>query len=114
MKLVVAGILIPWIGLVLGLIIRRLLRGTKFKLRLADFLPVFNAVGVQLISLGHLKISMWEMLLVAIICLGIFLALFQALVDHELILKRYFRYLWRLVFILTTIWYVVFLILLIF
>ncbi|GAF40590.1 hypothetical protein JCM14202_2493 [Agrilactobacillus composti DSM 18527 = JCM 14202] len=81
---------------------------------MADFLPVFNAVGVQLISLGHLKISMWEILLVVILCLGIFLALFQALVDHELILKRYFRYLWRLVFILTTIWYVVFLILLIF
>lgn len=105
MKLMIIGILLPIIGLVIGFSVRRLFKKAR-QLRLIDYLPPFFVTGIQLISLGHGQLSIIEILFLIVLIIAILLALYLAIQKHELLLPKFFKILWRLIFILSFCWYI--------
>ncbi|MFD1671130.1 DUF3397 domain-containing protein [Agrilactobacillus yilanensis] len=112
MKLISLGILIPMIGLIISMGLKKIFKNLTH-VKTVDFLPPFLIAGVQLISLGHGQLSMIEVMILVILLMAIGLAIFSAIRDHELLLPRFFKTLWRLIFILSLCWYVGFIILVI-
>ncbi|MCD2255319.1 DUF3397 family protein [Agrilactobacillus fermenti] len=115
MKLTLWGILLPFIGIFIGFISKQVIHFKRLRqLKLIDYLPPFFLIGSQLISEGQQQLSILEFIVLALLVLAVSLALFLAIRDRELILPRYFRIFWRLTFLISIIWYLVFLILMLF
>lgn len=106
MKLVTIGVILPIVGLILGRFGRFVFSKTHYKhVRTVDFLPPFLIAGCQCLRLGVHEGSVLELVIFTMVLMAVFLALFMALHNHELLLPRFLRIWWRLTFILSLVWF---------
>lgn len=101
------GILLPLIGLTVGILARTVLnRFLSAKIRYYDFLPPFLTVGTEFFA-QSLKIQgTWAFGLLAVCAVALFYAGYLAVVEREILFGHYLRVVWRLYLLIAVVWYI--------
>lgn len=77
----------------------------KWQIKGADLAVPFLWLGLHQISVNSFSVSILPYFVIAVLFLGILLVIFQAYYYGEIAYKRYFKMLWRLIFLFTLLSY---------
>lgn len=100
------GILLPLIGLTIGILARTLLaRFLGPKWRFYDFLPPFLTVGTELLAQSTDIQGTWAFGIIGVCVLALAYAAFLAVDHHEILFGHYFRVVWRLYLLISFVWF---------
>lgn len=87
-------------------IVKKTMLNDKYGIKAPDIATPFLLVGIHYISKATFDESFLPYVLLMILLIGMLVVVFQAYQFHEIKYKRYFKMLWRIVFLVTLLIYI--------